>query len=121
MYRIRIFFRIAATRGTIVTGIKVALIVGCILNLINQGELFIHAAWGEIQWPKVLLTFCVPFCVSVYSATVARLRFDPGTRAFMEAQLACVRCGKKRLQVSENEIVPECSGCGKRTAWRLSE
>lgn len=44
----------------------VALVVGTILNLINQGDaLFLGA---DINWLKIVLTFVVPFCVSTYGA-----------------------------------------------------
>lgn len=37
----------------------VALIVGTILNLINQGDAFIGMA--PVNWLKVMLTYCVPY------------------------------------------------------------
>ncbi|MEQ9547625.1 MAG: nitrate/nitrite transporter NrtS [Marinobacter sp.] len=41
--------------------VKVALVVGTILLLINQhGALF---GYQEIQWLPAVLTYCVPFCV----------------------------------------------------------
>jgi hypothetical protein len=57
------------------------------------------------------------FGVSVYSATVARIRFDPGSRAYMETRLTCNHCGREHY-VRENDIVPECSACRKETDWR---
>ena len=120
MSSIGLFARVAATRETVVTGLKLAVLVGCVLNLINQGDLVVRAAWQELQWPKVFLTFCVPFCVSVYSATMARLRFDPGTRAFTEGRLHCSHCGRKKCHVAENGIVPDCPVCETKTDWRLS-
>lgn len=50
----------------------VALIVGTILNLINQGDALV--GWGEINWFKVTLTYCVPYAVSTYGAVSLRLR-----------------------------------------------
>lgn len=46
--------------------IKIALVVGIILNLINQGSAF----WGpaSISWPHFFMNFLVPFCVATYSA-----------------------------------------------------
>lgn len=46
--------------------VKVAFVVGVILNFINQGP----ALWqgAAISWWHVLLNFAVPFCVSSYSA-----------------------------------------------------
>nr|WP_123638909.1 nitrate/nitrite transporter NrtS [Marinimicrobium koreense] len=51
--------------------LKVALVVGLLLNLINQGSAF----YGQdaISWPHVVLNFLVPYCVASYSA--ARVRF----------------------------------------------
>ena len=45
----------------------VALVVGTVLNLINQGDALIGA--GSIDWLKVVLTYCVPYavCTSVPS------------------------------------------------------
>lgn len=49
----------------------VALIVGTILNLINQGDaLFGH---GAVNWAKIMLTYSVPFCVATYGAVSYRL------------------------------------------------
>ena len=47
----------------------VALVVGSLLNLINQGD----ALWGTaaVHWPKLLLTWCVPFFVALYGAFTA--------------------------------------------------
>lgn len=46
----------------------VAAVVGSILNVINQGEAI---AYGSPQVVKLLLTYAVPFCVSIYSAVGA--------------------------------------------------
>ena len=50
----------------------VALVVGTILNLINQGDALIGG--GHIVIPKLLLTYCVPYCVSTYGAVSLRLK-----------------------------------------------
>ena len=51
---------------------KVALVVGTILNLINQGG----AVFGNdtISWPHVFLNYLVPYCVASYSAAKNELR-----------------------------------------------
>jgi len=47
--------------------IKIALVVGTILNAINQGERII--AGSEIFWGSFFLNYLIPFCVSCYSAS----------------------------------------------------
>lgn len=51
------------------TALKVAVVVGTVLNLINQGD----ALWGsaELNPFKAGLTYCVPFCVSLFAAYMA--------------------------------------------------
>jgi hypothetical protein len=49
----------------------VALIVGAILNLINQSDaLFGH---GHLNLTKIILTFVVPYCVATYGAVSFRM------------------------------------------------
>lgn len=47
-------------------------IVGTILNLINQGDAILGAA--SVNWFKVVLTYCVPYAVCTYGAVSAQLR-----------------------------------------------
>jgi hypothetical protein len=49
----------------------VALIVGTILNLINQGDALLGAAGLNVT--KVLLTYVVPYCVATYGAVSYQL------------------------------------------------
>ena len=48
-----------------------AIVVGTILNLINQGD----ALFGgkALDWLKLLLTYIVPYCVATYGAVAFRL------------------------------------------------
>ncbi len=48
-----------------------AMVVGTILNLINQGDAIVGG--GHVVIPKLLLTYCVPFCVSTFGAVSLRL------------------------------------------------
>ena len=49
--------------------IFVSIVVGSILNLINQGDALL--AGRHLDVVKLLLTFLVPFCVSTYGAYCA--------------------------------------------------
>ena len=50
----------------------VALVVGTILNLINQGDALLGAA--SINWIKIVLTYFVPYAVCTYGAVSHQLR-----------------------------------------------
>lgn len=52
----------------------VALIVGTILNLINQGDALLGA--GHLNVTKVLLTYVVPYCVATYGAVSYQLNMS---------------------------------------------
>ena len=59
----------AFQRETIVRSLKVALVVGTALNLINQGDAMISSEPVNIF--KCLLTYAVPYCVATYGAVAA--------------------------------------------------
>ena len=50
----------------------VAVIVGAILNLINQGDALLNG--GPLNLTKIILTFVVPYCVATYGAVSYRLQ-----------------------------------------------
>lgn len=66
--------RAMLARPVVVNAIRVSLVVGTCLNLINQGS----AIWtgGPIQWGKFLMNFAVPYLVASYSAAKVRLGQD---------------------------------------------
>lgn len=63
-------WHLATTGGVPRRSFVVALVVGSILNLINQYEALFGAA--PVDWTKLLLTYCVPYCVATYGAVTAR-------------------------------------------------
>ena len=59
----------ALTKAQIVkSALKVSLVVGTILNLINHNGLILDD--GGISWLHVLMNYAVPYCVSSYSAAM---------------------------------------------------
>lgn len=60
------FFQIAWSRHIVINALKVSVVVGSVLNLVNQGENLLHG--GTISWLHLLLNYLVPYCVSSYSA-----------------------------------------------------
>lgn len=61
------FFRTALSRQIMLGALRLSAVVGCLLNLINQGEAVLSG--GRIAWGHVALNFLVPYAVSSYSAT----------------------------------------------------
>ncbi|MEP0354291.1 nitrate/nitrite transporter NrtS [Paraglaciecola sp.] len=57
------------TSKQVKTAAYISIIVGTILTLINQGEAFFGE--GDLNWFKVITTYIVPFCVSLYSSIMA--------------------------------------------------
>lgn len=61
-----IFFRAAMQRPIPLNSSRIALVVGLILNIINQGD---NLWLGEnISWGHIVMNFIVPYCVATYSA-----------------------------------------------------
>lgn len=66
----KLLWHYATSHGVPVRSLKVALVVGTALNLINQGDALFGAA--AMNWWKVVLTFAMPYAVSTYGAVAAR-------------------------------------------------
>lgn len=67
-------WRYAISDGVPKRSFVVALIVGTILNLINQGDAML--AGLPLDLAKLLLTYLVPYLVSTYGAVSYRLHAD---------------------------------------------
>ena len=60
------FFELAFSDGTPQKAVMTALVVGTILAIINHGDFILK---GEsINYFKILLTYCVPYCVTTWGA-----------------------------------------------------
>ena len=63
---------------------KIALIVGVILAGINHGDHIIKGEMTGNNWIKIIITFCVPYCVSSFSSAMAKI-----VPKFNDTQLKC--------------------------------
>ncbi|MDA3892886.1 MAG: nitrate/nitrite transporter NrtS [Salinivirgaceae bacterium] len=116
-----IFFKLAQDQRVAKRAFRVAIIVGIILNIINQWELLITLNIGDINYFKFFLTFMVPYMVSTYSSVMAKLSFQVGEVAPMNATLRCRDCEGEIIQLNKGEVVPECDKCIGRTKWIIIE
>ncbi len=66
----RLLMRSAATDGVPACSLRIAVVVGTLLNLINQGDAIFGAA--PVDWVKLMLTFAMPYAVSTYGAVAFR-------------------------------------------------
>jgi len=69
--KLRLVGRYAVSDGIPKRSFYVAIVVGTVLNLINQGD----ALFGNspINWTKIVLTYFVPYAVATYGAISYRL------------------------------------------------
>ncbi|MFT7287021.1 MAG: hypothetical protein ACI87W_001130 [Halieaceae bacterium] len=65
------FWSLAVSRQVVYSATKVALVVGTILAMINHGEKIFSLSLGGQDLLKVLVTYCVPYSVSTWSAVKA--------------------------------------------------
>lgn len=117
-----IYCRVALSKAVVKRALQVSLIVGAILNLINQGWAITHADFTHINYIKMGLTFLVPYLVSTYSSAKARLTFKVNEVSSMDAVLQCKSCNKTQIYVNKGEVVPPCRTCGhEKTKWKIIE
>lgn len=70
--------KLATQKESLIRAIRVAILVGIVLNIINNPEVFTLSFEGMNIY-RVLLTFLVPFCVSLYSSVLANQKKCPET------------------------------------------
>ena len=65
------FLNIALSGEVVVISLKVSLVVGTILGLINHGSAMFEASLTKGDIVQIALTYLVPYCVSTYSSAKA--------------------------------------------------
>lgn len=63
---LRHIWRLATSDGIPGRSLKVAIVVGTALNVINQYDALLGTS--SINWYKLMLTFAMPYAVSTYGA-----------------------------------------------------
>ncbi len=119
MQNLELIISIASSKSLIIRALKIAFIVGIILNLINQGEALLSFNFQELNIVKLLLTFTVPFCVSMYTAIAMKIKFHIGEKAVDNAILRCKNCNNC-IHVQKDQIIPFCQACEDKTKWSIS-
>lgn len=62
---------IAFEASVVRRAVKMMVLVGCILALINHGDALLAGTMTGVAWMKIALTFAVPYCVSTISSVQA--------------------------------------------------
>ena len=62
------------TRPIAANALRIALFVGTVLNLINQGGAIL--AGSGVSWLHLVLNYAVPYCVASYSAAKNQISRD---------------------------------------------
>jgi hypothetical protein len=71
------FWSSAVQKHIVVNACRIALVVGTVLNLINQGDAIL--AGQGISWGHITMNYLVPYCVATYSAVKNELNRRGGT------------------------------------------
>ncbi len=105
---------------TINQSMKISVVVGTILNIINQGDFILNMMFENINYFKLSLTYLVPFCVSTYTAITINMKLKIGEISIISTKLTCKKC-KSSLHVDQNNIIPECPKCGLKGLWKATK
>ena len=70
------WFELAISPTIVGRSLRVALVVGTLLTIINQGDVLLAGAISGEVVAKILLTYCVPYAVSTYAGVGALLEKD---------------------------------------------
>jgi len=82
-------WRYCVSDGVPKRSLIVALVVGAVLNLINQGDVLFAGARPNLL--KLILTFVVPYVVATYGAASYRLRSGEASSARRKTGCAALK------------------------------
>ncbi len=119
--RILIFLKLAAKPDVSVRALRLAIIVGVILNLINNTELFTSFRTSDPDPVRILLTFAVPYLVSTYSSVISTYSLKPGKVSRIDSLLKCRSCNSTDFHINVGQQVEECPTCGPKTKWGIKK
>lgn len=68
----------------------ITVIVGTILNTINSYDVFLESDFTFINVLRIVLTYITPFCVSLYSSTLAAKSFKKQIQKTQFPKSGCV-------------------------------
>lgn len=83
MLSIAKIWQFAISDGVPKRSLAVSLIVGTLLNLINQGDVLFGTT--DLNFLKLALTYAVPYCVSTYGAVSYRMSLTRGRKQVVSA------------------------------------
>lgn len=66
------WFAHACARSVVMRAVRTSLFVGVVLVAINQGDTLLDGGSAALSWPKLVLTFLVPYAVSTSSSVASR-------------------------------------------------
>ena len=117
--RISLTLSIAFEKKIFIRAILIAIIVGLILNIINQGEILLAFKFNDVNYGKLLLTFLIPYLVSSVSSVLSMFFFKSGDISSVNGEIQCSSCNKTTVKISKGELVPFCPECKDKTTWNL--
>lgn len=115
------YFYLATEKSTLSRALRVAILVGIILNLINNPAVITSFSFVDVHVGRVILTFVVPFLVSTYSSVLTGGSMKPGKTSRIDALLKCNSCKTTSFSVNVGQTIDECPTCKKNTRWRLKK
>jgi hypothetical protein len=68
------YYRLATEKATFYRALRVSLVVGIILTLINHPQIIKYFSFSGLDMVQVMLTFIVPFAVSTYSSIMSHVK-----------------------------------------------
>ena len=67
---VKLVLRLAVAGSTVARALKVAMVVGPVLTLINHAHTLVALDFNARFFLQTALTFCVPYLVSTYSSAM---------------------------------------------------
>ena len=116
-----VFLHVFLQKRTVRNAIWIALFVGSVLNLINQGTELFKGDFANISWLKFGLTYLVPFLVSSYASSITKLKLTVHEFAQLHVLAKCLHCKQSVMELEKGQKITVCPICKDKTNWTIQK
>lgn len=80
MFSLQEFCLCLINRKMMSTAIKVAMVIGTLLFIINHGVALLNGQMNRTRWISASFTYCIPYIVNIHGQYISSLKYRRNAR-----------------------------------------
>jgi serine phosphatase RsbU (regulator of sigma subunit) len=115
------FMQLATDKKTLYRAIFLSVLIGIIINLLNNPKGFAFDLENGLNYIKVIFSIFISFSILLVSSVLLKTSLKPGNVSHIDALLQCNSCKRTDFHVHVGQELEQCPTCKKKTRWTPKE